>query len=453
MTDISILILAAGRGTRMYSDLPKVLHTIGHKTMLQHVIDTAQTLDPKFIGVVVGHGKEMVQSSVSSDVVWIEQNEQLGTGHAVSCAIDKLPDNGYTLILYGDVPLIDTETLREIVQKANDDTLVILTDSLDNPTGYGRILRDNQQNVVGIVEEKDANDEQKKIQEVNTGIFVIPNNKLAVWIGNLSCNNQQKEYYLTDIVGMAVADKLKVSTVLVREHYLSAGVNNKLQQAQLERIYQQNNAIALMQKGVTLHDPNRFDLRGKLVCGRDVVIGVNNVFYGNCELADGVVIEENCVLNNVKISAKTRIRAFSHLENCTIGNNAQIGPFARIRPDSVLADNVHIGNFVEIKKSTVGEGSKVNHLSYIGDSDIGKHSNIGAGSITCNYDGVNKFRTEIGDNAFIGSNTLLVAPVKVGSGATTGAGSVITKDCPNDKLTIARSRQQTISHWIRPVKK
>lgn len=448
---LSVLILAAGRGTRMYSDLPKVLHEIGGKPMLAHVIDTALQLKPAAVGVVIGHGKEAVRQRIDAPVTWIEQTEQLGTGHAVQTALPHLPRDGQTLVLYGDVPLTDVPTLEALLQAAGDG-VGLLTDVLDNPAGYGRIVRD-QGKIIGIVEEKDANAAQKAIREINTGMMVLPNTHLSAWLGGLKNANAQGEYYLTDVIACAVADGVAVHGLTVGAHHLAAGVNNKMQLSELERIFQKNQADKLMAAGVTLRDPARFDLRGSLQHGRDVVIDANVLFEGACVLGDGVVIEPNCVLKNAVIGASTRIKAFSHLEACTVGANATIGPFARLRPDAELADEVHVGNFVEIKKSIVGRGSKVNHLTYIGDTEIGQNSNIGAGTITCNYDGVNKFRTEIGDDVRIGSGTMLVAPVKVGDKATTGAGSVITKDCPDGKLTLGRAKQVTIANWKRPEKK
>lgn len=453
-SSLSILILAAGKGTRMYSDRPKVLHQIGGQSMLARVIDTALQLQPAFIGAVIGHGREQVKAETQRPVQWIEQVEQLGTGHAVACALPYLPQDGITLVLYGDVPLIDTHTLQTMIAASdNGKNTVLLTDTLDDPASYGRIVRENNGHIVRIVEEKDALPEEKTICEINTGIMVLPTHKIAEWTSQLKNANAQGEYYLTDVIALSVANHIPVIGVALPQHHLAAGVNNKLQQAELERIFQREQADNLMKSGVTLADPNRFDLRGTLKCGKDVWIDINAVFEGECVLGNRVQIGANCVLKNVQIAADTVIKPFSHLENCVVGNNAQIGPFARLRPDTVLADNVHIGNFVEVKKSTVKENSKINHLTYIGDSDIGANSNIGAGTITCNYDGVNKFRTEIGNNVFIGSNTLLVAPVKVGNGATTGAGSVITKNCPENELTVARAKQITLSGWARPVKK
>lgn len=449
---LNIIILAAGKGTRMYSQLPKVLHPIGGKAMLAHVIQTAQTLAPQAIHVVVGHGKEQVkQQFADAQVGWVEQTEQLGTGHAVKTALPHLPQDGRTLVLYGDVPLIDRDNLQALLAAAGDG-VGILTGIMDNPTGYGRIIRDANNQVVQIVEEKDADAEQKAIREVNTGIFVLPNQYLGGWLNALQSNNAQGEYYLTDVVALAVRDGVAVTPHPVSAHHLAAGVNNKIQLAELERIFQRSQAQQLLQSGVTLLDPSRFDLRGSLKHGQDVQIDVNCVFTGDCELGDGVTIGANCVIHNAKIAAGTRIAPFSHLEDCTIGANAHIGPFARLRPNAVLADDVHIGNFVEVKNSQIGRGSKANHLSYIGDAQVGEKTNIGAGTITANYDGVNKHQTTIGNEVRIGSNNVLVAPVTIGDKATTGAGSVITKNCEAGKLVLARARQQTIEGWTRPEK-
>lgn len=452
MSDLHIIILAAGKGTRMYSKLPKVLHQIGGKTMLEHVIDTAAQLNPQSINVVIGHGKEQVLQTLShKNVNWVEQTEQLGTGHAVKSALPHIPTHGKTLVLYGDVPLIDVATLQDLLAQAGDN-VGLLTDVPENPTGLGRIIRNDSGSVVAIVEEKDATAEQKAIREINTGILLLPNAHLAKWLNALNANNAQGEYYLTDLIGLANGDDVAVVPLAVRASYLAAGVNNKMQLAELERIFQRQQADILLQQGVTLRDPARFDLRGSLKAGQDVVIDVNCVFEGENVLGDDVQIGANCVIKNAKIGAGTVVAPFSHFENCEIGMNAQIGPFARLRPKAVLADEVHIGNFVEVKNSTLGKGSKANHLTYLGDATIGSKTNIGAGTITANYDGVNKYKTVIGDEVRIGSNTVLVAPVTVGDKATTAAGSAITRDCEPNKLVIARSRQTTIEHWVRPEK-
>lgn len=449
-SELNIVILAAGKGTRMYSSLPKVLHEIGGMSMLERVIHTAESLHPDNISVVIGHGKECVRKKICANVNWVEQTEQLGTGHAVKMALPHLANQGRTLVLYGDVPLIDQQTLLDLLSVAGDD-VGLLTDVLDNPTGYGRIIRQDG-NVVAIVEEKDATDKEKLINEINTGIFVLPNHKLINWLNALQNDNAQQEYYLTDVIALAQQDQIPVHPLQVRASYLAAGVNNKAQLAQLERILQQQQATVLLAAGVTLRDPARFDLRGKIRHGQDVIIDINVVLEGQIELGDNVTIGANCVIKNVVIGSGTTILPFSHLENCSIGSHAKIGPFARLRPQSQIGDEVHIGNFVEVKNTTMGTGSKANHLTYLGDTSIGKHSNIGAGTITCNYDGVNKHRTQIGNEVRIGSGNMLVAPLTIGDRATTGAGSTITRDCPPDQLTVARSRQKTLSDWIRPEK-
>lgn len=450
-SSLNIVILAAGKGTRMYSRLPKVLHEIGGISMLERVIHTAQSLNPDSISVVIGHGKELVRQRIQANVHWVEQDQQLGTGHAVKMALPNLADSGRTLILYGDVPLIDQQTLADLLSIAGED-VALLTDVLDNPTGYGRIIR-QQGNVVAIVEEKDASAAEKAICETNTGIFVLPNRKLTQWLNALQNHNAQQEYYLTDVIALAQHDKIPVHPLQVRASWLAAGVNNKLQLAQLERILQQQQANALLQAGVTLRDPARFDLRGQLKHGQDVIIDVNVVLEGNIELGDNVSIGANCVIKNATIGAGTVIQPNSHLDNCVIGSNAQIGPFARLRPQAQIGDDVHIGNFVEVKNSIIGYGSKANHLTYLGDATIGEQTNIGAGTITCNYDGVNKYRTVIGNQVRIGSGNMLVAPITIGDRATTGAGSTLSRNCPPDKLTLARSRQTTLNEWKRPEKK
>lgn len=448
--ELNIVILAAGKGTRMYSALPKVLHRIGGQTMLERVIATAQSLKPQRISVVIGHGKELVQQQVKADVQWVEQNQQLGTGHAVKTALPYLSHQGQTLILYGDVPLIDAETLQQLCQTAGDQ-IALLTDVLPDPKGYGRIIR-QQDKVVAIVEEKDATAAQKTITETNTGIFVLPSHKLASWLNALQNNNAQQEYYLTDLIALAHQDGIEIRPVPVRASYLAAGVNNKIQLAQLERILQQQQAQTLLKAGVTLLDPARFDLRGHIIHGRDVSIDINVILEGTITLGDNVTIGAHCVIKNATIGSGTTIAPYSHLENCTIGQNAHIGPFARLRPDTDIGDQVHIGNFVEVKNSIIGTGSKANHLTYLGDARIGQYSNIGAGTITCNYDGVHKHPTTIGDHVRIGSGNMLVAPVQIGDKATTGAGSTISKNCPPGQLTLARSRQVTLPNWIRPEK-
>ena len=449
--ELNIVILAAGKGTRMYSQMPKVLHEIGGMPMLARVIDTAAALKPTQICVVVGHGKEQVLNTIKRDVVWAEQTEQLGTGHAVKTALPHLPQNGRTLVLYGDVPLTDTATLQTLLDAAGDG-VGLLTDVLPDPTVYGRIIRNQEGNVVAIVEEKDANPEQKAVKETNTGILVLPNAKLENWLGRLSSNNAQGEYYLTDLIALAVSDGIPVTPVQVRASHLAAGVNNKIQLAELERIFQAEQAQELLKAGLTLRDPARFDLRGRLKHGQDVVIDVNVVIEGEVELGDNVEIGANCVIKNAKIGAGSKIAAFSHLEDCQTGQDTRIGPYARLRPNANLADGVHIGNFVEVKNATLGAGTKANHLAYIGDATVGSKTNFGAGTIIANYDGVHKHHSRIGDEVRIGSNSVIVSPVTIGNRVTTGAGSAITQDCPEGKLVLARARQAVIEGWVRPEK-
>ena len=449
-TPLHIVILAAGKGTRMYSKLPKVLHQIGGLPMVARVIDSAQALSPVSTTVVIGHGKDMVLNTVKREVNWVEQTEQLGTGNAVKVALPHLPKEGRTLVLYGDVPLINTATLEALLDAAGNE-VGLLTDVLDNPSGYGRIIRENGK-VTAIVEEKDATSEQKTVQEINTGILVLPNHKLEDWLNALQSNNAQGEYYLTDLIGLANQDGITVHPVQVAASHLAAGVNNKVQLAELERIFQTEQAQKLLEAGVTLRDPARFDLRGKLKHGKDVIIDVNVVIEGEVELGDDVQIDANCVLINCKIAAGAHIKPFSYLEHCEVGAESHIGPFSRLRPHAILGEGVHIGNFVEVKNTTMGKGSKANHLTYLGDAEIGELTNIGAGTITCNYDGVNKFKTIIGKDVRVGSGTMLVAPLSVGDKATTGAGSVITSNCPAGKLTVGRARQFTAESWIRPEK-
>ncbi|RQO69189.1 UDP-N-acetylglucosamine diphosphorylase/glucosamine-1-phosphate N-acetyltransferase [Aquitalea sp. FJL05] len=453
MDSLSIVILAAGKGTRMYSAKPKVLHPIGGAPMLARVIATARTLKPTRLVVVYGFGGEQVRQVIKDeDIIWAEQAEQLGTGHALKMALSALPQDGKTLVLYGDVPLTRSETLQQLIAAAGDG-MAVLTDILDDATGYGRMLRDADGKLKAIVEHKDCTPEQLAIREINTGMMVLPNRHLGDWLHALRNGNAQGEYYLTDVLELAVAAGISVESASVSASWEAAGVNNKLQLAELERILQQNQARALLTAGVTLADPGRIDIRGTLQHGRDVSIDVNCVFEGVVELGDNVEIGANCILKNVSVAAGSRIAAFSHLEDAVVGADCRLGPYARLRPGAVLADEVHIGNFVEVKKSSIGLGSKVNHLTYIGDAEIGSKVNVGAGSVTCNYDGVNKFKTVIGDNVFVGSGTLMVAPVTLESGATVGAGSVISRTAPADALTVARARQVTIAGWKRPQKK
>ncbi len=453
---LNVVVLAAGKGTRMRSNKPKVLHPLAGDTLLNHVLNSAQSLGASRLCVVIGHEAEQVRQSVGegeNNVVFVEQNPQLGTGHAVQLAAAHLTDDAPTLVLYGDVPLTQVETLRRLVSQVNERSMALLTVNLDNPTGYGRIVRDAQGHVRKIVEQKDATADELAIHEVNTGILVAPTLALKRWLSQLSNQNAQGEYYLTDVIAMAVADGLQVATEQPSAEWETLGVNSKAQLAQLERIYQGQIAQQLLEQGVGLSDPARIDVRGKLVCGMDVSIDVNCVFEGQVQLGDGVQIGANCVIRNAQIAKGTQVAPFTHIEGATVGEDAKIGPFARLRPDAVLADRTHIGNFVEIKKTVLGTGSKVNHLAYVGDATVGKSVNIGAGVITCNYDGANKYQTIIGDGAFIGSDSQLVAPVTIGEGATIGAGSTITKDAPPNQLSLARGRQVTIEGWRRPEKK
>jgi bifunctional UDP-N-acetylglucosamine pyrophosphorylase/glucosamine-1-phosphate N-acetyltransferase len=449
---MNIVILAAGQGKRMHSNLPKVLHPLAGKPLVQHVIDTARSLGPRTLCLVYGHGGETVRSTLAApDLAWALQEPQLGTGHAVQQALPHLDGEGTTLVLYGDVPLIQADTLKRLMHEARD-ALAVLTLELADPTGYGRIVRDAAGAVQRIVEQKDATPAEQRVKEINTGIMAMPSARLGQWLARLSNDNAQREYYLTDVVGMAVADGVPIRTVSPRHDWEVLGVNSKVQLAQLERIAQRNTAGRLMEQGVRLADPERLDVRGELVCGRDVFIDVGAVFEGRVELDEAVEVGPYCVLRNARIGAGTRLAAYTHIEDAVVGPDGRIGPFARLRPGAELADDVHIGNFVEIKKSTIAAHSKVNHLTYIGDATIGSRVNVGAGTITCNYDGANKFRTVIEDDAFIGSDTQLVAPVTVGRGATLGAGTTLTRDAPPDALTVSRAKQVSIPGWKRPVK-
>ena len=451
---LDILVLAAGKGTRMRSDLPKVLHPIGGKPLVQHVVETARQVGGDRIMVITGHGAELVeQRMAASDISFVLQTQQLGTGHAVQQALPQLRSEATVLILYGDVPLTRAETLHKLIAHVNNQQMGLLTVNLPDPTGYGRILRDASGAVTAIVEHKDANEEQRRINEINTGIMAVKAKHLQQWLPQLSNDNAQGEYYLTDIIALARQSGVSIQVEQPGAVEEVEGINNRQQQAALERFYQRQKAGELMVAGATLLDPARFDCRGDLQVGRDVVIDINCVFEGDVVLGDGVTIEPNCVIINSRIGNNTHIKANSHIEDAVIAGNCDVGPFARLRPGTQLADGAKIGNFVETKKAVIGEGSKVNHLSYIGDTTIGKKANIGAGTITCNYDGVNKFKTEIGDHAFIGSNSALVAPVKVGHHATVGAGSTITKDVAAAELAIARGKQRNIEGWERPVKK
>ncbi|MEO9385860.1 bifunctional UDP-N-acetylglucosamine diphosphorylase/glucosamine-1-phosphate N-acetyltransferase GlmU [Chromobacterium phragmitis] len=453
MDSLSIVILAAGKGKRMYSSMPKVLHPIGGEPMLARVIRTARGLNPSRLVVVYGHGGDQVRERIGDgDIVWAEQAEQLGTGHALKMALPNLPVDGKTLVLYGDVPLTKTGTLQRLIDAAGRG-MAVLTDVLDDASGYGRMVRGADGKLKAIVEHKDCTPEQLAIREINTGMMALPNARLAGWLNALKNGNAQGEYYLTDVLELAVKDGVAVESASVDASWEAAGVNNKLQLVELERILQANQARALLEAGVTLADPARIDIRGEVTHGMDVSIDVGCVFEGAVALGDQVEIGAYCVLKNVKIAAGTKIAPYSHLEDAVVGEACKIGPYARLRPGAELAARVHIGNFVEVKKSKVGEGSKVNHLTYIGDAEIGRKVNVGAGSVTCNYDGVNKFKTVIGDDVFVGSGTLMVAPVTLEDGATIAAGSVVNKTAPAGQLTVARARQTSVPGWKRPQKK
>jgi bifunctional UDP-N-acetylglucosamine pyrophosphorylase/glucosamine-1-phosphate N-acetyltransferase len=449
---LHVIILAAGQGTRMRSSLPKVLHPIAGRPMLEHVLDAAAVLKPEQVHVVIGHGAEQVQSRLAHRAVrWALQAQQLGTGHAVMQAMPAIPDAAEVLILYGDVPLIRPTTCRALVEALAHVDLALLSVELADPHGYGRILREDEGRVVGIREEKDCTPAQRAIREVNTGLMAVRAGALRAWLANLSRDNAQGEYYLTDVVGMA-AQQGGVAAVVAGDTDEVAGVNNRAQLAHLERVYQARQARRLMDEGVTLADPARLDVRGRVTPARDVFIDVNVVLEGEVVLAPNVTIGPGCVLKDVVLGEGAEIRAHSLLEGARIGAGSLIGPFARLRPGTELADHVHIGNFVEVKASRIGPGSKANHLSYIGDAEVGAACNIGAGTITCNYDGANKHKTIIGDDVFVGSDTQLVAPVTVGSGATIGAGSTITKDVPEGVLALSRSPQVAREGWRRPRK-
>jgi len=451
---ITTIILAAGKGTRMCSAIPKVLHKIANRPLLRHVYDMSYQLNNNAIKIVYGHGANLVRKVLADiDVSWVEQKQQLGTGHAVQQVSDQISDSDIVLILYGDVPLLKLATVKGLLANVSDKTLALLTVKLKNPTGYGRIVRDSSGKVTKIVEEKDASITEKEIVEGNTGIMAVEGNKLKKWLNQLSNHNAQGEYYLTDIIEMAVADQITIITTQPESVDEVLGVNNRIQLSHLERVYQQEQAIMLMERGVTLMDPARFDLRGTIVeLGIDIVCDVNVIIEGENSIGNNVIIGANTHIKNSIIGDNVEILANCIIENSVVGQGSKIGPYARLRPETVLAENVHIGNFVELKKSTVASFSKINHLSYIGDATVGAQVNIGAGTITCNYDGVNKFRTIIEDGAFIGSDTQLIAPVTVGKNATIGAGSTITRDSPENQLTLSRAKQMTLAGWKRPVK-
>ena len=447
------IILAAGQGTRMNSQTAKVLHKVGNKSLLQHVIDASRPL-VNSINVIIGHHSESVKKTTSNDDInWVNQKEQLGTGHAVQQAIPHINDNSICLILYGDVPLIKTETLQILTDKAESSGFSLLSVMMENPFGYGRIIRDSNNSILSIVEQKDASKDELQVREINTGIMAIRGSILKKYLKELEPNNSQGELYLTDIVEKAVKDNVNIASFICESVAEVMGINDKNQLSQAERAYQQNKASDLMSKGLTIMDPKRFDCRGELSFKDDCVIDVNVVFEGDNDLGKNVLISPNCIIKASKIGDNTHILANSIIENAVIGSNTSIGPFARIRPETKIGNHSKIGNFVEVKKSSIENNSKVSHLSYIGDSKIGNDVNVGAGVITCNYDGINKFRTEIKDGAFVGSNSQLVAPVTIGKNATIGAGSTITQNTPDGQLTLSRNKQSTISKWKRPLKK
>ncbi len=448
---LDVVILAAGKGTRMFSALPKVLHPLAGRALLRHVVDTARALTSGRIVVVYGHGGRQVPDAFTGDdIVFVLQEPQLGTGHAVQQALPHLTA-GRTLVLYGDVPLTRVSTLKALTSHAGD--LAFITAMVDRPAGYGRVVRGGDGRVQRIVEERDASDAEKALLEINSGIVCADTAKLKGWLTDLRNDNAQGEYYLTDVIARAVADDVEVGTVYPSDNWEILGVNSKQQLAQLERIYQLGIADELMARGVTLADPARIDVRGKLTCGQDVMIDVGCIFEGEVSLDDGASIGAHCVVKDTHVAAGARILPFSHIDGAQIGREARVGPYARVRPGSVLAARTHVGNFVETKNAQLGEGSKANHLAYIGDAQIGRDVNIGAGTITCNYDGANKHFTIIEDEAFIGSDTQLVAPVTVGKGATIGAGTTVTRDAPAGELTVSRAKQTTIKGWKRPAKK
>ncbi|WP_010129845.1 bifunctional UDP-N-acetylglucosamine diphosphorylase/glucosamine-1-phosphate N-acetyltransferase GlmU [Haemophilus sputorum] len=450
---LSVVILAAGKGTRMYSDLPKVLHPIAGKPMVKHVIDTVKQLNARQINLIYGHGADLLKERLADEPVnWVFQAEQLGTGHAMQQAAPFFADDENIMMLYGDTPLIQQSTLERLIAQKPENGIALLTVKLENPTGYGRIIRENG-SVVAIVEQKDASAEQLKIQEINTGVMVASGASFKKWLGNLNNNNAQGEYYITDVIAMANEDGFQVQAVQADEFMEVEGVNNRLQLAALERFYQKKQAEKLLLAGVTLSDPSRFDVRGTVEHGKDVSIDVNVILEGNVKLGNNVKIGAGCVLKNVSVGDNVEIKPYSVLEDAVIGEKSAIGPFSRLRPGTQLAEGAHVGNFVEIKNAQVGKGSKVNHLTYVGDAEVGSNVNIGAGVITCNYDGANKFKTIIGDDVFVGSDSQLVAPVEIANGATIGAGSTITKNVAEGELVITRVAQKHIQGWQRPTKK
>ena len=451
--NLNVIILAAGQGKRMHSHLPKVLHPLAGRPLLAHVLDAARALSPSKIIVVTGHGADLVRAAFAApDIVFVNQSPQLGTGHAVQQAEGELLPGGKTLVLLGDVPMIQTQTLNALLQGPVD-RVAMLTAFPADATGYGRVVRDAQKNITCVVEHRDATVAQLQVREVNTGIFAYPTARLAAWLGRLANNNAQGEYYITDVLPMAISDGVLVEGALCDDATQTEGVNTPAQLARMERTHQQRLATQFLDAGVAIADPARFDVRGDLVCGSNVAIDVGCIFEGRVALGDDVKIGAYCILRDVEIAGGTTLEPFSHLVQAQIGANCKIGPYARIRPGTQLADDVHIGNFVEVKATSIGAGSKANHLAYLGDASIGRNVNVGAGTITCNYDGANKFRTVIEDDVFIGSDTQLVAPVTVRRGATIGAGSTITKDTPPDQLTLSRAKQLSLPEWKSPKKK
>lgn len=450
---LDIIVLAAGQGKRMRSRLPKVLHPLAGRPLLAHVLATAHALAPRKVVVVHGHGAEQVRTTFTqADVEWVLQAEQLGTGHAVQQALPRISPDAEVVILYGDVPLVASATLKRLAQ-AGREGVGVLTAELENPAGYGRIMRDGAGRVARIVEHKDASPQELEVREINAGFMAMSARRLSGWVGQLTNRNAQKEYYLTEVVTLAVAEGVPVNAVKVEDAWEVAGVNSKRELAELERRYQQMQAQRLLDAGVTLADPARIDVRGELDCGQDVSIDVNCVFEGRVSLGDGVRVGPNCVLRNCTIAAESEVLAFSHLEDSQVGARCRLGPYARLRPGSLLAEDVHVGNFVEVKASRIGRGSKANHLSYIGDAEVGSGVNVGAGTITCNYDGAAKHRTIIEDECFIGSDATLVAPLRIARGSYIGAGSTINKDTPAGQLTVARARQVSLPSWKPPKKK
>ncbi len=449
---LSVIILAAGQGTRMRSDLPKVLQTLAGKPLLDHVLATAGEVGAADVCVVYGHGGEAVPEAIGDDSLrWALQAEQLGTGHAVQQAVPDTPDENQVLILFGDVPLLTPGTLFRLLEETRPDEVAILSVDMDNPAGYGRIIRDGDK-VTGIVEQKDASEAEQAIAEINTGVMVCPGDKLRSWLNKLGNDNAQGEYYLTDVVAMAVAEGINVRGIKADNWTEVMGINDKKQLAEAERALQARLVDELMAQGVGFADPARVDIRGKLECGKDVFIDVNAVFEGNVSLGDGCTVESNNLVRDSRLGRNTIIHSNCHIEGASTGNSCEIGPFARLRPGAELANNVKVGNFVEVKKSTIADDSKVNHLTYIGDAEVGTGVNVGAGTITCNYDGANKHKTRIGNNVFIGSGVNLVAPIEIGEGATIGAGSTITKPAPDGQLTLGRTKQVTIKGWKKPSK-